>query len=112
MIGGPTAGIPRRPSLTRGSGSPRVSPGRLGTSIPAVPEVHMAQVQHAQAAILLLSQAKLLADDLEQDSWAFAVEINCLLEAGLTNSELRWLLGKGLVEHAHETTLLGDERRT
>jgi hypothetical protein len=72
----------------------------------------MAHVQHAQAAIHLLSQASALAADLKQQPWDFAVEIGCLLAAGLTHSELRWLLGKGLVEHAHETTLLGEERRT
>jgi hypothetical protein len=72
----------------------------------------MAHVQHAQKAIHLLSQARLLADDVKQGAWDFAVEIHCLLAAGLTCSELRWLLGKGLVEHAHETTMLGDERRT
>src|SRR5262249_19894178 len=44
--------------------------------------------------------------------WDFAVEIECLRASGLTNSELHWLLGRGLVEHAHETTLAGEERRT
>jgi hypothetical protein len=41
---------------------------------------------------------------LGQDEWNFAVEIQALRNAGASNSDLRWLLGKGHVEHATEVT--------
>ncbi len=65
-----------------------------------------------EPAVALLWQAQLLALDLERHAWDFAVEIDCLRASGLTNSDLRWLVGRGLVEHAHETTSPCEDRRT
>jgi hypothetical protein len=72
----------------------------------------MGNPERAQPAFALLWQAHALAEDVQRNVWDFAVEIDCLRASGLTNSELRWLLGRGLVEHAHETTLAGEEPRT
>jgi hypothetical protein len=72
----------------------------------------MGNPERAQQAFALLWQAQALAEDVRRSVWDFAVEIDCLRASGLTNSDLRWLLGRGLVEHAHETTLVGEERRT
>src|SRR5262249_40542092 len=75
-------------------------------------EKAMGNPERAQPAFALLWQAHALAEDVQRNGWDFAVEIDCLRASGLTNSELRWLLGRGLVEHAHETTLPGEEPRT
>ena len=42
------------------------------------------------------------AQEVRRDLWEFAVEIQCLRDAGMNNAELRWLVCKGLVQHAEE----------
>ena len=39
---------------------------------------------------------------VQRDHWEFAVEIQSLHDAGMNNAELRWLVCKGLVQHALE----------
>jgi len=52
------------------------------------------------------------AADAGGDPWEFAVEIGDLRAAGMTASEFRWLVAKGIVQHGHETSLYGDTHRT
>lgn len=52
----------------------------------------------------LLLQAYVYALELGQDAWDLAVELSVLRTAKLTNSDLRWLVAKGYVEHAVEIT--------
>lgn len=59
---------------------------------------------HLHEALGLLLQAYEYALELEQDAWDLAVELHVLRAAKLTNSDLRWLAGKGYVEHAVEIT--------
>ena len=59
---------------------------------------------HLSEALALLLQAHDYAQELNQDVWEMAVEINVLRETRLTNSDLRWLIGMGYVDHAVETT--------
>jgi hypothetical protein len=54
------------------------------------------------AGLALLLQAYEYARELACSPWDFAVEIQTLKDAGLTNSDLRWLLHEGHAEHAHE----------
>jgi hypothetical protein len=65
-----------------------------------------------QAGLSVLLEAHDYALDLQLDSWDFAVELSTLRHLGLTNSDCRWLAGKGLVECGFEMTLAGDERRS
>lgn len=58
-----------------------------------------------------LLDARRYALDCGLPLWDFAVEITWLYAAGLTDNDLRWLIVKGHVEHAHETER-GDRRRT
>lgn len=62
--------------------------------------------------IKALCQARDYAVDLRRSLWDFAVEVASLRELGLTNSEFRWLLCKGYVEHGEETTLAEAGTRT
>lgn len=64
------------------------------------------------SGLLSLVKAKEYADDVEADLWDFALELRELKSLGLTNSDLRWLVLKGYVEVARETTEPGDEQRT
>ncbi len=59
----------------------------------------------------LLLQAYEYAADLEQDVWDLAVELPVLRAAKMTNSDLRWLVGMGYVDHAVETTGPSDRTR-
>jgi hypothetical protein len=64
------------------------------------------------AALAALLDALDYARDLERSVWDFAVEIFTLRHLELSNSDLRWLVGKGFVEHAVEVTLPGDPERS
>ncbi len=57
-----------------------------------------------QAALEQLACAAGYAQDADRSPWDFAVEIDSLINVGLTTSDLRWLVTKGYVEHAQEVT--------
>lgn len=63
------------------------------------------------SCLVMLLEAYEYAQDLEIDRWAMAVELRDLRKLGLTNSDLRWLVGKRFVDHGRETTECGHERR-
>jgi len=52
------------------------------------------------------------AFELRRSVWDFAVEISVLRRAGLTRSDLRWLVCQGIVEHGAEGTGADEKRRT
>jgi hypothetical protein len=66
---------------------------------------------HLYEGLALLLQAHEYARQLNQDAWEFAVELPVLRAAKLTNSDLRWLVAMGYVEHAVETTGPSDRAR-
>jgi hypothetical protein len=53
-------------------------------------------------ALHFLLEALQVAQTLQRDAWEFAVEIGQLRAAGLTHTDLRWLLCRGYAEHAEE----------
>ena len=59
-----------------------------------------------------LLEAYEYAYDVGQATWDFAVEIEPFMRQGLTVNDLRWLICKGLVEHACEVTLEGEHQRS
>jgi hypothetical protein len=50
-----------------------------------------------------LLQAYDYSRELQRSAWDFAVEIHILRDAGLSNSDLRWLVCQGYIEHASES---------
>lgn len=64
-----------------------------------------------RAALDQLTKARDYASDVQCDPWEFAVEIDRLTSLGLTTSDLRWLVKKGYVQHAHEVTQPRDASR-
>jgi hypothetical protein len=68
-------------------------------------------LHRGQEALCLLLEAYHYAQELRRSVWDFAVEIESLRQAGCTNSEFRWLICKGYVDHAPETTMPGEESR-
>ncbi len=65
-----------------------------------------------RAALALLKRALDCASDAHAPSWDFALEIGQLYAAGLTITDLRWMVVKKFVEHAEETSAPGDEHRS
>src|SRR5207249_5391373 len=64
-----------------------------------------------RSALGLLLQGWEYAADCQREAWEFAIEIQSLQQQGLTNSDLRWLLCKGLAKHRTEnTSAAGPER--
>jgi hypothetical protein len=52
------------------------------------------------------------AVDTSATVWEFAVSIDFLQRLGVCESELRWLVRRGLVEHGYETSNLDTQQRT
>jgi hypothetical protein len=65
-----------------------------------------------EEALSLLLDALDYSQDLQRSLWDFAVEIGCLRRLKLSKSDLRWLVGAGIVDHALEVTLSGDFERS
>jgi hypothetical protein len=74
-------------------------------------DVRSTILQKGGEGLALLLEAHDYARALDLDIWDFAVEIDCLREAGLTNSDIRWLVGNLYVEHAREVTAVADASR-
>ena len=64
-----------------------------------------------QAALEELARAASYAVEADCSPWDFAVELETLTHAGLTTSDLRWLVTRGYLEHAYELTGDGDAHR-
>jgi hypothetical protein len=65
-----------------------------------------------KTALMALLEAIDYGQDLERTAWDFAIELSCLRRMKLSNSDLRWLVGRELVDHAIEITTTGDAERS
>jgi hypothetical protein len=65
-----------------------------------------------RAGMELLVEALIYARYAKRDISEFAVEIGSLRGVGLSHSDLRWLVCRGYVQHAEETTSLRDRARS
>src|SRR5437588_11667436 len=63
-------------------------------------------------ALALLHEAYDLAQAVQRDVWQFALEIGRLWAAGVTNTDLRWLLCQGYVLQGLERTPEGAPQRS
>lgn len=68
-------------------------------------------LRRGREGLSLLVEAHRYAADLRRSVWDFAVEIDGLRHTGCTNNEFRWLVCKGYVRHAAETTTRNAARR-
>lgn len=62
-------------------------------------------------ALEALLKASKYAADTNCSIWDFAVVISELFDLGASESDLRWLVRKGFVEHNREVTIEGDDGR-
>ncbi len=72
----------------------------LDRSLAEIPEFAEPLVR----ALAMLLEGSLLAADVQQSPWDFAVEVEELRALGLSRNAVRWLVSKGYALHAVETT--------
>ena len=65
---------------------------------------------HMQPGLLLLCRSYQFAAAQETDVWDYAVELDELRRAGLSNNDLRWLISHGWVRHALEVAETNQRR--
>ena len=65
-----------------------------------------------RAGLALLWRAYICADDTGANVWDFALRTSNLYKAGMTSSDLRWMIAKGFAEHGEETSGYGDPHRS
>lgn len=64
-----------------------------------------------KSALAELCQASQYALNSDSSVWYFAISVQRLLQVGATETDLRWLVRKGFVEHRREVTVAGDDGR-
>lgn len=69
-------------------------------------------VVRAQDVMQRLVRARQYAADLQCCKWEFSLSLQQLEDGELSDNDIRWLVGKHLVEHARETTVSETEERT
>lgn len=65
-----------------------------------------------RAGLALLWRAYVCAQDTGVNVWEFALRTRWLYEAGMTASDLRWMVAKGFVEHGEETSGYDEPHRS
>jgi hypothetical protein len=65
-----------------------------------------------RAGLAVLWRAYICAQDTGANVWDFALRTGSLYEAGMTSSDLRWLVAKGFAEHGEETSGYDDPHRS
>jgi hypothetical protein len=65
-----------------------------------------------RAALEILLRASDYATESKGDRWQFAAPLADILGSGATVTDLRWLIHRGFAEHAKETTIPGDPKRS
>jgi len=68
--------------------------------------------QRSRDGLATLWRAYACAIDAGTDVWEFALEVDQLDSAGLTVSDLRWLVAKGFADHGRESSRYGDAHRS
>jgi hypothetical protein len=96
----------------RGASSTNPSAGTshsLGAGHASTPQVSRVVLSpRMNAALAVLVESLDCASDLDVGPWEFAVELSSLRRLKLSNSDLRWMVMRGLIEHAVEITPPGD----
>lgn len=68
--------------------------------------------ENFRAGLAVLWRAYICARDTGANVWDFALRTDKLYEAGMTSSDLRWMVAKGFAEHGQETSSYDDPHRS
>jgi len=82
----------------------RLYPGPLPTAPPLAPGM--------LEGLALLLRAQAYAEEFQTTLWDFGVEVEALRRLGLAEPDFRWLVRRGFVESARETTPTGRTHRS
>lgn len=74
--------------------------------------LELALLPRLRAGLALLLEAQNCASELNLDPWDFSLELRTLQNAGLGDSQLRWLLAQGYLQQAVDMTPAFADRRT
>jgi hypothetical protein len=74
--------------------------------------IHAIVAERFWPALSALVAAFHYAEDSQLDRWQFAISLGELQESGATLADFRWLILRGLAEHALETTIPGEAERS
>ncbi len=64
-----------------------------------------------RAGLAVLWRAYICAQDSGANVWDFALRTSRLYEAGMSSSDLRWMIAKGFAQHGEETSGYDDPHR-
>lgn len=90
---------------------PQRSESKANTSVAKPHFAHSLRNPAITSALSELLKARDYAIDNGCDEWDFAVEINTLRQFGTTDTDLRWLILKEMLEHRRDTSGPNDEGR-
>src|SRR4051794_30538672 len=89
---------------------PDVVPRSAGNPVCRIAESSEQLPGSAAKAIDQLLNARRYAEGTDRDIWEFALTIAELRRDEVTESDLRWLICRGYVEHANEVATTSGER--
>jgi hypothetical protein len=68
--------------------------------------------ERLRAGIAVLWRAYICAQDTGANVWNLSLPTSRLYQAGMTSTDLRWMVARGFAEHGQETTVYGDAHRS
>jgi hypothetical protein len=68
--------------------------------------------ERLRAGLAVLWRAHICTNDTGANVWDLSLPTGRLYEAGMTSSDLRWMIARGFAEHVEETTEHGDAHRS
>jgi hypothetical protein len=85
----------------------------IGAELPVETETSTTRMsRRIKQALEVLLESFEYAQDLGCSLWNFAVELSTMRRIKLSNSDLRWMIAKGLIDHAIEVTPVKDSERS
>ncbi len=95
---------PRRPAAKSSRTNPVPHPSGDVSTLNRLPSADVGVTPEVIAGLSLLLEAHVYCERFGRDAWDFAVDIQSLRRAGLTNNTLRWMVCKGWLNHALEVS--------
>lgn len=84
----------------------------LSLSAARLTPIESATLQRLRPALEQLEEARRIAEHFSRDIWELAIERDSLADAGMTSTDCRWLLCRGLIDHSLEVSLAGAPKRS
>jgi hypothetical protein len=84
----------------------------VNAELPGVVEGPASRIPgRVKRALEVLVESLQYSQDIDCSLWDFAVEMSTMRRLKVSNSDLRWMIAKGWIDHAIEVTMGGDSQR-